>query len=165
MPKRNNYSPFESRWSREQWNQYCPNFTYRIVGSGDYPDFLPAALVQKFNCAVVMASGNNTNQTYVFQGFRVDGTEIDEHQYIVTYDLKNGHSHAGFVDHAHYDGRTTEIPADMQTSIGLSGVDVDYRFPRKPPKSTGSISELISGGLISGFMNSIDVQNKKDGAQ
>ena len=108
---------------------------------------------------MVVASGNKTNQTFVFQGYRVDGFELDEHQYIVSYDLAQSKSYAGFVEHADYTGRTTVIPVPMQLSMSLSGINVDYQFPTKPPHVSGSIQELIDNGLIQGFTNSVDVQN------
>jgi len=162
MTKRNKYFAYDSQWTRDEWNAFCPNFTYRVIGPEEFSTFLPSRLTSQFNCAVMMASGSDTNQTYVLQGYRVDGTEIDEHQYIVTYDLQNGQSYAGFVDHAHYDGRTTDIPAEMITSMSLSGINIDYQFPRKPTQPSGSISDLASAGLISGFVNSIAVQDKNE---
>jgi len=56
MAKRSLYSPFKSEWSQEQWNEFCPNFTYRMAGTGEYPNFLPADRTKQFNCAVVMAA-------------------------------------------------------------------------------------------------------------
>lgn len=155
----NNYFEFESQWSFGDWQAYCPNFEYKVVTKGNYPPFLPTKLTDQFNCAMVVASGSKTNQTFVFQGYRVDGDELDEHQYIVSYDLANNKCYAGFVEHADYSGRTTLIPMEMQTSMSLSGINVDYQFLTKPPHTTGSIQELIDSGLIKGFINSVDVQN------
>jgi hypothetical protein len=162
MKTRNKYFPYGSPWTQDDWGAFCPNLTYRVIGPAEFPSFLPSGLTSQFNCAVMMASGSDTNQTYVLQGYRVDGTEIDEHQYIVTYDLQKRQSFAGFVEHAHYDGRTTDIPAEMKSSMSLSGINIDYQFPRKPPQPSGSISALVSAGLISGFVNSIAVQNKNE---
>lgn len=53
----------------------------------------------------------------------------------------------------------TVIPAPMQLSMSLSGINVNYQFPTKPPNVSGSIQELIDNGLIKGFTNSVDVQN------
>jgi hypothetical protein len=155
----NEYHEFESKWGFEEWRAYCPNFEYRMVTKEQFPPFLPTGLSAKFNCAMVVASGSETNQTFVFQGYRVDGLEIDEHQYIVSYDFAENKSYAGLVEHADYTGRTTVIPAPMQLSMSLSGINVNYQFPTKPPNISGSIQELIDGGLIKGFTNSVDVQN------
>jgi hypothetical protein len=136
---------------------------YRLKRQDEFPPFLPKTLTDKFNCAMVAASGNHHNQTFVFQGYRVDAQELDEHQYIVTFDTLLGTSYAGFVEHADYSGRTTPIPNEMLKCISLSGVCVDFRFERRPPNPCGSINELFSGGLISGFVNSVNVQNIKAG--
>ena len=163
MSKKNSYFPFESKWSLKDWEQACPNLTYRMLSAQDFPAFLPPSLANKFNCAVLMASGNETNQTYVLQGFRIDGMNIDEHQYIATFDLTGNKSYEGFVDHAGYTDRSIPIPPDMLNSISLSGINVDYQFSRKPPNPTGTISELVSAGLIDGFQNSVSVQKRKEG--
>ncbi|HEX5398837.1 MAG TPA: hypothetical protein VFY06_07295 [Verrucomicrobiae bacterium] len=115
----NKYIPFQSQWPLEKWQAYCPNFTYRIVKQNEFPEFLPTRLMAKFNCAMVAASGSATNQTYVFQGYRVDGSELDEHQYIVSFDLVNSQSYAGFIEHANYTDRTSPIPVEMQNSMSL----------------------------------------------
>lgn len=154
----NNYYPYASQWSLEDWQKYCPNLQYRIVQQKDFPSFLPSGLRAKFNCGMVVASGSKTNQTFVFQGYRVDGIEIDEHQYIVSYDLPNSKSYAGFVDHANYDNRTTTMPPEMQLSMSLSGINVDFQFPTKPPAPSGSIEDLIAKDLIKGFTNAVEVQ-------
>lgn len=160
MPS-NQYTEFPSAWPLEQWQAYCPNLTYRLVYKGEYPHFLPSGITDKFNCAVVMASGNATNETFVLQGFRVDDTALKEHQYIVTFDRASAVHYAGFIHHADYSGRTSPIPTEMLSSISLSGVNVSFEFPRKPPHETGTLGELISKGLISGFANSTNVQNKQ----
>ncbi|MDF9828091.1 hypothetical protein M2447_002204 [Ereboglobus sp. PH5-10] len=161
MPKRNKYYPFPSKWTQDEWAQFCPNYTYRVINPSEFPEFLPETLTEKFNTAVVMASGSDCNQTYLFQGYRIDGSEIDEHQYIVTFDLTSGICHAGFVEHADYDGRTTEIPTGMSESMSLSGINIDYQFPRKPTQASGNISDLVSAGLIQGLANSVSVQNNE----
>lgn len=159
---KNLYFPYDSEWTMEQWFIYCPNMEYRLKQQAEFPPFLPPSLTNKFNCGMVAASGNDTNQTFVFQGYRIDESELDEHQYIVTYNTKEGTTYAGFIEHADYFGRTTEIPPEMRKSLSLSGVNVDCHFDRKPPNSSGSLTELISGGLISGFINSVDVQNANE---
>ncbi len=156
----NAYYPLKSEWTLEQWQEYCPNFAYRVVKQNEFPPFLPNKLRAKFNSAIVVASGSATNQTFVFQGYRIDGGELDEHQYIVSFDLSASTSYAGFVEHADYEGRTTPIPAEMQQSMSLSGVYIDFAFPRKPSSSSGSLDELIKSGLIKGFTNSVETQNK-----
>jgi hypothetical protein len=157
---KNNYIPYESKWSLKDWQNYCPNLQYRVVKQGEFPPFLPSGLTSKFNCGMVVASGSSTNQTFVFQGYRVDGLELDEHQYIVSYDLPKSESYAGFVEHADYNGRTTDVPAQMQLSMSLSGVNIDFEFPRKPPAVSGSIDDLIAKNLIKGFTNSVEVQSR-----
>lgn len=155
----NEYHVFDSKWGLDEWRTYCPNFEYRMVKQNEFPPFFPVRLTAKFNCGMIVASGSKTNQTFVFQGYRVDGNELDEHQYIVSYDLTQSKSYAGFVDHADYKRRSTVIPSEMQMSMSLSGINVDYQFPTKPPHVSGSIQELIDNGLIKGFKNSVDVQN------
>ena len=132
---------------------------YRVKKQEEFPPFLPESLTNKFNCGLVAASGNEVHQTYVFQGYRVDCDELDEHQYIVTFDVRSGTAFGGFVDHADYEGRTTQIPEEMLKCIALSGVNADFRFARRPPNDSGSIQELIDAGLIDGFTNSVKVQN------
>lgn len=154
----NDYKPFESKWTLPEWQSYCPNLAYRVVQQTEFPPFLPIALTSKFNCGLVVASGSSTNQTFMFQGYRVDGLELDEHQYIATFDFSQNKCFAGFVEHADYTGRCTVIPQEMQTSMSLSGISANYQFPTKPPQCSGSIQELIDQGLIRGFTNSVDVQ-------
>jgi hypothetical protein len=158
----NEYKPYESTWSLDQWKAYCPNLEYRVVEQKDFPSFLPTGLTVKFNCGMVVASGSATNQTFMFQGYRVDKMMLDEHQYIATYNLESKQClGAGFVEHADYTGRSTVIPAEMQQSMSLSGIAVDYQFPTKPPGPSGSIQDLIDSGLIKGFENSVKVQNQQ----
>ena len=156
----NEYHEFESKWTLAKWQAYCPNLQYRIVKKNDFPDFLPPALTDKFNCAMVVASGSNHNQTFVFQGYRVDGQVLDEHQYIVSYDIDQSKCYAGFVEHPDYEERRIPIPPEMQTSMSLSGIHIDFQFLRKPPVESGSIDQLIDQGLIRGFTNSVEVQNR-----
>jgi hypothetical protein len=134
---------------------------YRVKRQDEFPSFLPKGLTNKFNCAMIAASGNGEQHTFVFQGYRVDGPKIDEHQYIASFDLKNGRCYAGFIDHADYSERTTDIPKEMLECMNLSGVKVNFRFDRKPPNDTGSLKDLQNAGLIAGFSNTVDVQNKK----
>jgi hypothetical protein len=155
----NQYTPYKSEWSADIWSCYCPPLEYRVKKQDDFPAFLPKALIDKFNCGLVAASGNERQQTYVFQGYRVDDKELDEHQYIVTFDVISGTAFGGFVHHADYSGRTTRIPDEMLECIALSGVNVDFRFARRPPNDSGSIKELVDAGLIEGFTNSVKVQN------
>ena len=159
---KNEYFPYESAWTLNEWSGYCPNLEYRVKKPDEFPPFLPKTLTEKFNCAMVAASGNHQYQTFVFQGYRVDSIELDEHQYIATFDILHGTCYAGFIEHADYPGRTTQIPQEMLNIISLSGISVDFRFERRPPNPSGSINELLSGGLISGFVNSVNVQTTKD---
>lgn len=155
----NQYVPYESEWKAQDWSGYCPPMEYRVKKQNEFPPFLPESLAKKFNCGLVAASGNETQQTYVFQGYRVDGEELDEHQYIVTFDITLETAFGGFIHHADYEGRTTQIPDEMLKCIALSGVNVDFRFARRPPHESGSLQELIDTGLIDGFTNSVKVQN------
>lgn len=156
------YQPYESEWSQEQWNQFCPVMEYRVVQKNDFPEFLPDGLTDKFNCAMAAGSGNANVDTFLFQGFRIDGSAIDEHQYIVTFDKNNGNVFAGFVEHADYKDRTTEMPDEMRELISLSGINVPVQFPRKPEQTTGTLGYLQDQGLIEGFETAIKKQSNSE---
>lgn len=159
--KRNKYAPYDSKWPVEDWLNKCPNYQYRLLRSDEIPEFLPSSLTDKFNSALLMCSGSNDHYTFVLQGYRIDGEQIDEHQYVATFDQAASKSYAGFIEHADYNGRTTDIPIEMQESMSASGIYIDYPFPRKPTEISGSIFDLDSSGLFDGFKNSVTIQNKK----
>ncbi|MCG8600476.1 MAG: hypothetical protein MI807_10075 [Verrucomicrobiales bacterium] len=156
------YNPYESEWQQPEWKDYCPTMTFRVVGQDELPGFLPPTLTQKFNSAIVASSGNENVDTFLVQGFRIDGSAIDEHQYIATFDKRNGKVYAGFIEHADYENRTTNMPAEMEELIALSGIDVPVQFPRKPDQPTGTLGYLQDQNLIQGFETAIKKQSNSE---
>ena len=112
---------------------------------------------------MIAASANDTHEVYLIQGYRVDenNTVIDEHQFIATYNLETRVGHSGFIEHADYDGRRIDLPKEMQDAINSSGIDTLLKLERLPSSESGKLQSLEDEGLITGFTNAIDVQQRK----
>ncbi len=161
------YHPYKSEWDFGQWDDYAPRFSYRVVRPDEFPKWLPKELTNKFNSAMVAASGNYDCDTFLFLGYRIDGDELDEHPYIVTFDHVNDEAYAGLIEHIDYEDRTTKIPDSMLHAMEVSGVSAEVHLERHPDPLSGHVDDLIDQGLITGFKRSIEVQrdSKRDNSK
>jgi hypothetical protein len=158
------YFPFGSQWTCAQWQAYCPDRGYSKKNAAEFPDWLPVSLLEKWNSAVAIRSGDANHQTFVLQGYRVDEKDnaIDEHHYVAVFDLNAKTCYAGFVEHPSYPDRSTPISPEMRYALAQSGVNADIKLHRAPTEPTGSLQALIDQGIVSGFSKAIAIQDRKD---
>jgi len=151
------FSPYSNGWPLEVWQEICPEFTYSVVDSQYFPDWLPTNFAEKLNSGVYAASGNTETYVAIFMGFRIDNDEIDEHPYVVAFDKQTGSGYGGFIHNGDWKGRTTRIPEDMERLMNSSGIGVYFNFERKPTSRSGSLIELKRLGILNGYETSVSV--------
>ncbi len=153
---------FKNRWELNEWQNRCPELTYKVVNKNELPDWLPSGLTDKFNSAVIASSGNTETYVSIIMGYRIDHDKIDEHPFVVAFDKNTNAEYGGFIEHGNWTpGRTTEIPDEMQRLITLSGLTVDFRFERKPEAEFGTLDDLKRQGILNGFESSVSIIEKK----
>ncbi|MEM0201508.1 MAG: hypothetical protein QXD23_03830 [Candidatus Micrarchaeaceae archaeon] len=150
------YEPFVSKWEKTDWENYCLPNRYRIVKPEDLPNWYPEGLKEKMNNALVLESGIDYS-TYMIQGNRIDNENIDEHQYIISFDEQGNKIDEGFIEHTDYEGRTKEISPEMKCALEKSGISVDFHFNGLPQNETGSLDDLIKQNLIMGFEYCVNI--------
>lgn len=156
------FSAFENRWSKQEWSDYCGGLMrYKVKNEREFPKWLPPSLTEKFNSATVGCSGNNDVSVFIFTGYRIDKDAIDEHPYVVIFHQDEKEVYSGFIHHADYEGRTSEIPPEMEESMQKSGVTVEFNFKRKPSFNEGTLEGLQEEGLLDGFIYSIKMALKE----
>lgn len=147
------FSSFENKWNKEQWLDYCGGWMrYKLENASELPDWMPNSLTAKFNSATVGCSGNNEVSVFILTGYRIDEDAIDEHPYVVVFQPGEKEAYSGFIHHADYEGRTTEIPLEMEKLMRKSGVEVEFNFKRKPSRNKGTLEDLKEEGLLNGFI-------------
>lgn len=155
--KKNYFTEYKNEWNIHKWQSYCPELTYKEVELVELPGWLPQRLVSKFNSAVVASSGNTEVFVVVIMGYRIDGSFIDEHPYVVTFDKNNGKSYSGIIHHGDWSGRTTKIPPKMKKLMKTSGITPNFKLSRKPGKPKGTLAELKRKGILGGFAHSVKI--------
>lgn len=134
--------------------------TYKVVDQTQFPDWLPSSLTNKFNSAVMAASGNSVTYVAIFMGFRIDHNQIDEHPFVVAFGKDNGSEFSGLIEHGNWDGRSTTIPPEMERLISASGFSTHISFGRKPEVSTGTLEDLKSQGILNGYEQAVNIIEK-----
>lgn len=157
----NKFSEIPVKSSLTDFERMCPFNEYRILTSGSYPPDLPTDLTRKFNHAYCIASASVSSVVYVITGERVDGNEIDEHPFIVAFNRETGTGYGGIIHHGNWDGRTTEISAEMAAHISSSGIEKYYPL-QKLPTASGSLSAALASPLSSSFWASVTTLKKHD---
>jgi hypothetical protein len=147
------FSEFGNEWSKEQWLDYCGGWKrYKVKDADEFPDWMPNTLADKFNSATVGCSGNDEVSVFILTGYRIDGDAIDEHPYVVVFQQGEEKAYSGFIHHANYEGRTSEIPAEMEELMKKGGVTVAFNFKRKPTRDEGTLEDMQEEGLLNGFV-------------
>lgn len=156
------FYPFENQWSMLEWQEKCPEMTYKVVSRNELPDWLPKTLIDKFNCGVFAASGNTQTYVGIVMGYRIDKNQIDEHPFVVAFDKQTQAEYSGIIDHGNWmPGRTTEMPIRMQQLISASGLTVNFQFERKPTMNQGTLEDLKRQGILNGFETAVAQIEKK----
>ena len=153
MAKRNQFSEWPNKWELENWQNYIPNMSFKVVKPNELPDFfLQNPITTKFNSAIVTCSGSTEAIYFGIQGLRPDNnnTVIDEDLYAVVFNKTSGVSHGGFLHHGDYPGRTTPIPPEITDLLIASGSTTDISINKIPDNSTGSLIDLKKDGLLTG---------------
>jgi hypothetical protein len=161
MAKKVCFTKYKNEWDIHKWQSYCPELTYNEVKLIELPAWLPQGLVSKFNTAVVASSGNTEVFVVVIMGYRIDGSFIDEHPYVVAFDKNSGKSYSGIIHHGDWAGRTTKIPPKMKKLMRTSGITTNFRFSRKPDKPKGTLAELKRKGILGAFAHSVKIIERK----
>lgn len=152
------FSKFENKWSKHEWLDYCGGWMkYKVKNPSEFPNWLPSSLVEKFNSATVACSGNSDVSVFIFTGYRIDKNAIDEHPYVVVFHQDEEGAFSGFIHHADYKERTTEIPAEMEESMKKTGVTIEFNFRRKPTTNEGILEDLQKEDLLNGFIYSTEM--------
>ena len=158
------FVPYPNHWDINKWQRECPELTYKVVSTNELPNWLPTGLTNKFNSAVIAASGNTQTYVGIIMGFRVDHDNIDEHPYVVAFDKLNNQEYSGFIEHGNWDNRTTPISPEMESLMAASGVSVTFSFNRKPLSPNGTLEDLNNQGILNGYkktVNTIEEKRKK----
>lgn len=148
MPK---FKHYENRWNITEWQNYCPSMEYRVKQQSELPNWFPQTLISKINSAVVACSACENSIVFVINNFRIHKNEIDEHPFVVAFDNETGNSYSGFIEHSDFNKRTTQIPTEMLRLLSISGIDVNFKFERKPDNNKGTLIELQKEGKLIGF--------------
>ena len=90
---------FKNGWGLNEWQNKCPESTYKVVDRNELPDWLPSGLTSKFNSAVIASSGNTNTYVGIIMGYRIDHYKIDEHPFVVAFDKSNQKEYSGFIEH------------------------------------------------------------------
>lgn len=151
------FSEFENKWNKERWLDYCGGWMrYKVKRAEELPDWMPRKLTSKFNSATVGCSGNDKVSVFIVTGYRIEEDAIDEHPYVVVFEQGEEEAYGGFIHHADYEERTTEIPPEVEEAMKKSGVTVEFNFKRKPSRDEGTLEELQEEGLLNGFVYSTE---------
>ena len=149
-------------WDLNEWQNKCPELTYKVVGVDELPDWLPSGLTSKFNSAVIASSGNSETYVGIIMGYRIDHNEIDEHPFVVAFDKNTKTEYSGLIGHGNWNpGRTTDIPDEMKRLISVSGLTVDFKFERKPEFVSGTLEDLKNQGILNGYEASVSIIEKQ----
>ena len=105
MANKNLFSAFSSGFNSVQWESYIPLNTYQYKQVNELPEFIQSnGLSQKFNSALVVASGSTTYDFYGVIGYRPDenNTVIDEHAFVYIRNKVTDEIEGGILHHADY---------------------------------------------------------------
>lgn len=160
MSKRNRFVQYKNQWNKQKWLNECSNLHFKKLKQKELPSFLPSDWIDKCNSGILISSGTTELQVFSVVGFRKDGDKIDEHPYVVAFDNRNGNELSGFIEHANYDGRTTDIPKEIVETLQANGISSDISFNRIPEEQSGTIQDLIQKNIINGFFNSLNIVHK-----
>jgi hypothetical protein len=153
---------FKNGWRLNEWQDKCPELTYKVVDRNELPDWLPSGLTNKFNSVVIASSGNKNTYVGIIMGYRIDHDKIDEHPFVVAFDKSNQTEYSGFIEHGDWTpGRTTEIPDEMKRLIIVSGLTVEFRFERKPEIAFGTLDDLKQQGILNGYEKTVGIIEKE----
>lgn len=165
MAKKNIYNPIPSPWGPQEWQEYIPMNSWHHREVNELPQFMQDnGVTRKFNSALVGASAGTGYNYYCALGYRVDenGTKMDEHAWIYIEDTATGKIEGGLIDHATYEGRTTEIPPNIQTALRASGVTASITTKRMPPRGeSGTLPELEALGILSAVTANFGIGHHK----
>lgn len=153
MARKKLFSEWESELESDEWSSFISLNTYKIVKVGELPEFIKKnGVSQKFNSALVVASGSADQNFYGIIGYRPDkrNTVIDEHAFVYIEDKNSQNIEGGIIHHASYDGRTTELSAEMTQKLNDSGVTTEISMSRLPTFPSGSLDDLKNDNIMNG---------------
>jgi len=79
---------------------------------------------------------------------RIDGGEVDQMPYAMTFDGNESIPSGVLIQHANYLGRTTPLPPDFYPYVAASGT---YPLLEMPTNNSGSIFDLKIGSQEEAF--------------
>jgi hypothetical protein len=164
MGQKNFFTDFKSEFDAKQWEQYIPLNTFEHKQTNQLPEFIQRnGVSQKFNSALVVASGSSDYDFYGVIGYRPDenNTVIDEHAFVYLRDKKTDEIFGGILHHADYPGLTTPIPSHLQMALSSSGVTASISIKRMPNHPSGSLDDLLSQGILSGVSANFNISFTK----
>jgi hypothetical protein len=150
----------KNQWSLAEWQKNCPELTYKSISHSEIPDWLPSKLTDKFNSVIIASSGNTNTFVGIIMGYRIDKNEIDEHPYVVAFNKHNGNAYSSIIEHGKWEGRTTDIPIEMQKLLKIN-LKEPYPFQQKPQKVEGTLNDLKNQGIFDGYEKSVSYIEKK----
>ena len=162
MKEPNKFTERPLKGQYEDYIKICPVNEFRILTSSQYPTDLPEDLTKKFNQAVMAVSASNSSVVCVINGIRVDKKELDEHPFVIAFDLENKKSFAGFIDHGNWEGRTTPISKEMKMHIDASGSNKYFPLKHMPQSSSGTLDDLFKTSQSASFVAIVEVLKKHD---
>ena len=156
------FEKFEKEsWSLNEWQNICPELTYKVCKPSELPNWFPKSLKDKFNCCSIASSGNTETYVGIIMGYRIDKLDIDEHPYVISFDKRTGYSFGGFIHDGHWELRTTQIPTEMMKSINISDFTAEYQFFRKPLSKEGTFDDLKKQDILNGYEKSVEIVERR----
>lgn len=161
---KNQFSRFNNEWDKTQWDGYIPINSYSYKEVNELPDFIQNnGLVDKFNSALVVASGSSDYDFYTVIGYRPDekNSVVDEHAFVYMYDKTNESWDGGILHHADYDGRTTPLSKESTEILNISGITASILLERAPEQKDGTLEDLEKENILSGVSKNFWISNNE----
>lgn len=128
------------------FSEFAAEGTYRTLPASTISGYIPNALWNKINTVTLMASASGQYSYYVANLHRVhlDDSAIDQQPLIIEFDHRDSATHAGFIDHGDWPGRTMPFGQDFADHISTSGTGAPSEISEMPSAEAGALNDLRS---------------------
>lgn len=155
---------FENRPVSSSFENLVGHMQYVCLPANKIPDDINVCpnLANKWNCALVFASGSKGGICYGEIGFRPDShnTVIDEDVFMFYYDYNNPSSSFAFqVLHGDWSGRTSKLSPEQINRLEACGLTTDINFKSIPQATSGSLFDIYQSGELVGVSASFNILN------
>lgn len=136
------------------YRELCPPNQFRVLTPADLPGPLPAALTQKYDSLVLLASGLSTGSVcYMLNGHRVDqpAKAVDQMPFGFIDTSGQAPSSGCLIQHGDWPERTTTPPQEFWTHLNNSGLGLCFLISELPAQQSGTTSELKIQSQLDAF--------------